>query len=30
VAGIGKDNRSYLSTKAERMGHKLSQDELQS
>ena len=30
VAGIGKDNRSYLSTKVERMGHKLSQDELQS
>ena len=30
VAGIGEDNRSYLSTKAERMGHKLSQDELQS
>ena len=30
VAGIGEDNRSYLSTKAERMGHQLNQDELQS
>lgn len=29
VAGVGEDNREYLKTKAERMGHELQDDDLQ-
>ena len=29
VAGVGDDNRNYLRTKAERMGHELGRDDLQ-
>lgn len=29
VAGVGDDNRNYLITKAERMGHELGRDDLQ-
>ena len=29
VAGVGDDNRNYLRTKAERMGHELKRDDLQ-
>ena len=29
VAGVGDDNRNYLRTKAERMGHELERDDLQ-
>ena len=28
VVGVGKENRSYLETKVERMGHKINQDDL--
>jgi len=28
VVGVGEENRSYLETKVERMGHKINQDEL--
>ena len=30
VVGVGEENRSYLETKVERMGHKINQDELRS
>ena len=29
VVGVGKENRFYLETKAERMGHKIDQDKLE-
>jgi GTP cyclohydrolase II len=30
VAGVNEDNRDYLSTKVERMGHSISDDDLES
>jgi GTP cyclohydrolase II len=29
IAGVGDDNRNYLRTKADRMGHELDRDDLQ-
>jgi len=28
IVGVGEDNRAYLETKAQRMGHDISADEL--